>query len=412
MSEAASADAAPDTTLRGRWLVAAWMSWLVIVALAAVVYVAITQLTPLDVGELQRIEADDVAFIGVLLALSSGVSAVILWRKRADWMAMLVALALVTLPLHLANGLEPHVLAAHPEWTVPFILRDLLSGFPLLILLFYLFPNGRFVPRWTFVLVLVLWFLSLIDKLLLSEPGGVSVILQLSLLGVLAIGLASQAYRFFRISGPVERQQTKWVLFGLIGVLGGIGLWSIDFVFLHEFTGAEVSNLGVPMAIFTVLLILIFPLSIGTAVLRYRLWDIDVVINRALVYGALTATLAGTYFGSVVLLQMAFRGLIGQGNAVAIVISTLTIAALFMPLRRLIQDIIDRRFFRRRYHAAQTLAAFSARMRDEVDVERLTSELVTVVEDTMQPAKASLWLRGTEPSRSGSRLQGQNTNDR
>ena len=388
---------AADTTLRGPWLAAAWLAWVAIVALAAVVYVAIAQLAPLDLGELQRIEADDVAFIGVLLALSSGVSAVILWRRRADWMAMLVALALVTVPLHLANGLEPYVLAAHPEWTVPFTLRDLISGFPILVLLFYLFPNGRFVPRWTFVIVLAVLFLSLIDKLL-SDPGQVSVTLQFSTLVALAIGLASQAYRFFRISGPVERQQTKWVLFGLVGVLGGIGLWIIDFVFLHEFTGGDVSNLGVAMATFVVLLLLIFPLSIGTAVLRYRLWDIDVVINRALVYGVLTATLAGTYFGSVVLLQSAFRAVTGQGNAVAIVISTLAIAALFMPLRKRIQDIIDRRFFRRRYDAALTLAAFSARMRDEVDVDKLTAELVGVVEQTMHPAHASLWLRSSQPA--------------
>ena len=223
MSQAARANDGTDTTLQGWWLVAAWVAWVAIVATAAVVYVAITQLTPLDVGELRRIDADDVAFIGVLLALSSGVAAVILWRRRADWMAMLVALALVTLPLHLTNGLEPYVLAAHPEWTVPFALRDLLSGFPLLVLLFYLFPNGRFVPRWTFVIVIVLLFLSLINILLLSDPGQVSVTLQFSTLVALAIGLASQAYRFFRVSGPVERQQTKWVLLGSSGSSVGSG---------------------------------------------------------------------------------------------------------------------------------------------------------------------------------------------
>ena len=384
---------ATDTTLRGLWVAAAWLAWVAIVALAAVVYVAIAQLAPLDVGELQRIEADDVAFFVALLALSSSVAAVILWRKRADWVAMLVALVLVIIPFQLTNGLEPYVLAAHPEWTVPFTVRELLSGFPLLVLLFYLFPNGRFVPRWTFVVVLVVLFLLLMNILLLGDPGQASVTLQFSTLVALAIGLASQAYRFFRVSGPVERQQTKWVLFGLIGVLGGIGLWSIDFVFLHEFTGADVSNVGVAMVALTILFFLIFPLSIGTAVLRYRLWDIDVLINRALVYAALTATLTGTYFGSVVLLQMAFRGVTGQGNAVAVVISTLAIAALFVPLRLRIQSFIDRRFYRRRYDAALTLAAFADRMRDEVDVDRLTAELVEVVHHTMQPAHASLWLR-------------------
>ena len=241
-----------------------------------------------------------------------------------------------------------------------------------------------------------------------------------STLAALAIGLASQAYRYLRISSPVERQQTKWVLFGLIGILGGIGLWSIDFALLHEFTGADVSNVGIAMAILVVLFLMIFPLSLGTAVLRYRLWDVDVVINRALVYGVLTATLAGTYFGSVVLLQMAFRGVTGQGNEVAIVISTLAIAALFVPLRGSIQNIIDRRFYRRRYNAALTLAAFADRMRDEVDVDRVTRELVGVVEETMQPAHASLWLRAPsertssdagDECRSRSRLRVSGTND-
>ena len=234
---------------------------------------------------------------------------------------------------------------------------------------------------------------SLRRVVLLGDPGQLSATLLFSTLVALAIGLASQASRYFRISSPVERQQTKWVLFGLFGVLGGVGLWSVDFAFLHEFTGADVSNVGIPMAILVVLFFMIFPLSLGTAVLKYRLWDIGVVVNRALVYAALTATLAGSYFGSVVLLQMAFRGVTGQGNAVAIVISTLTIAALFMPLRGRIQDIIDRRFFRRRYDAARTLAAFSATVRDEVDLEKLTGELVAVVENTMQPSHVSLWLR-------------------
>ena len=160
MNQAGHVDDGTDTTLRGLWLAFAWVVWIAIVALAAVVYVAIAQLAPLDVGELQRIEADDVAFFGGLLAISSGVAAVILWRKRTDWMAMLVALVLVIIPFQLTNGLEPYVLEAHPAWTVPFALRDLFGGFTLLVLLFYLFPNGRFVPRWTFVIVLVWLFLS------------------------------------------------------------------------------------------------------------------------------------------------------------------------------------------------------------------------------------------------------------
>ena len=144
------------------------------------------------------------------------------------------------------------------------------------------------------------------------------------------------------------------------------------------------------------LLTLFPPLSFGFAMLRYRLWDIDVLINRTLVYGALTASLALIYLGLVIGLQYLLRGLINQTNNVAIVISTLAIAALFQPLRHRIQEVIDRRFYRRKYDAARTLAAFSAVLRNEVDLDQLGEQLVTVVEDTMQPAHVSLWLRKSE----------------
>jgi hypothetical protein len=138
---------------------------------------------------------------------------------------------------------------------------------------------------------------------------------------------------------------------------------------------------------------LLIPLSIGVAVLRSRLFDIDVVINRTLVYGPLTAMLVLFYVVGVVSLQYAFRVLTGQESQIAIVASTLAIAALFNPLRKRVQAFVDRHFYRRKYDAAKTLEAFSAKLRDETDLDALNNELVSVVRETMQPAHVSLWLR-------------------
>ncbi len=146
-------------------------------------------------------------------------------------------------------------------------------------------------------------------------------------------------------------------------------------------------------------LLLLVPLSIGFAILRSRLWDIDLIINRTLVYGTLTAILALVYVGLVIPLQFLLRGLISQTSDIAIVASTLAIAALFQPLRKRIQAGIDRRFFRRKYDAARTLAAFNVTLHNEVDLSQLSEQLVAVVQETMQPTHISLWLRQPEPSR-------------
>jgi hypothetical protein len=202
--------------------------------------------------------------------------------------------------------------------------------------------------------------------------------------GVCMVASAISVIVRARRAGRVERQQIKWLAYGGVVAVGTslvaalISIWSVTLSILLT----NLALLGLP--IFT-----------GVAIVRHRLYDIDLLINRTLVYGVLTGTLALVYFGGVATAQAIFRTLTGQEQQpqLAIVVSTLVIAALFNPLRRRIQGFIDRRFYRRKYDAAKTLEAFSAKLRDEPDLDALSDDLVGVVRETMQPAHVSLWLR-------------------
>jgi len=204
-----------------------------------------------------------------------------------------------------------------------------------------------------------------------------------------------QVYRYRRVSNPVQRQQTKWVVFGM--TVAVLGFAATLFVGTLPVVAGTLSGPLSNMIANTVLsfFLLLIPISVGLAILRSRLWEIDIIINRSLVYGTLTVALALIYAGCVLALQ-ALLGSFTEGNQFAIVGSTLVIAVLFQPLRRRIQAIIDRRFYRRKYDAARTLEAFSATLRNEVDLNQLREHLLGVVEETMQPAHVSLWLRAVD----------------
>jgi hypothetical protein len=211
---------------------------------------------------------------------------------------------------------------------------------------------------------------------------------------MLLAGLGAVASLFvrFRRSRGDERQQIKWFA-------SAASLTLVCTSVFEQVLNAESGLLRVILATLTVLIIPSIPVATGIAILRYRLYDIDVVINRTLVYGSLTAALALVYLGSVVSLQYAFRALTGEGSQLVIVASTLAIAALFNPLRRRIQAFVDRRFYRQKYDAARVLAAFSSKLRDATDLDQLNGDLVEVVRDTVQPGHVSLWLRELEAGR-------------
>jgi hypothetical protein len=208
----------------------------------------------------------------------------------------------------------------------------------------------------------------------------------LLLIACFVVGIAALVVRYRR-SGAHDRVQLRWI------ALGGAVFLAVYLVTLPMNSwGGEHSALGATITAVSQLAFAALPVSIGYAILKHRLYDIDTVVNRALVYGALTATLAAAYLGSVLLLQLLLSGVTG-GSGLAVAASTLATAALFGPARARIQEAVDRRFYRRKYDARRTVESFAARLRDEVDLAALSSDLSGVVRDTLQPAHVSLWLR-------------------
>jgi hypothetical protein len=206
-----------------------------------------------------------------------------------------------------------------------------------------------------------------------------------------SVSLVSLVLRFRRSRGE-ERQQIKWVAYAAALIA--------TYLFVDSIFGEALDPVS---PILNAVFFGSLWVAIGVAILKYRLYDIDRVINHTLVYGLLTTALVAVYFGGVAAAQAIFRTLTGQEDQpqLAIVVSTLAIAALFNPLRRRIQSFIDRRFYRRKYDAAKTLEAFSAKLRDETDLDALSDDLVGVVRETMQPAHVSLWLRPDPGSEEG-----------
>lgn len=418
----ANSIAAHEIHLQGYRRILARSAWIVIVVPALILFVANIpayfaslhrlappaastyqgQITLADVHKLQALGLSLDVYAVCMLVVSlvfqfsyAIVGTLIFCRKSDTRMALLASFSLIMLPFGYAD-LTLQALPPGWRWLIP-VLISLANAS--IMLSAYVFPDGRFVPRWIRWLALVMivyaaslfWITNGILSLLLLAGFGLSTV-------------AVQIYRYRYTMTAQEQQQAKWVVFGIaIAVTGNLGTRLITgFVLFPLFPDSFL-----PLAfqvIFVSLAMLVIPPTLAIAILRSRLWDIDVIINRALVYATLSGTIAIIYFGSIVGLQFLMHGFM-EGNQLALVISTLVIAALFQPLRRSIQNGIDRRFYRHKYDAVRILNAFSTSMRDEVDLHTLTERLVGVVEEAMQPAHVSLWLRSPEtPNKRRTRL--------
>src|SRR5215217_2167966 len=366
---------------------------------------------------------DDVegAVLNVGFAAFAVVGALLVAKRPSNLIGWIMAAVALMVAIFNAGGAyatyvmttrgQPDALAVVGAWTANsyWFLMLALSLFYLPLL----FPDGHLPSRrWLPVAVVagiaMLGFVlprALADTLPVNEaPGyridnpigieGLGPIENLPIFGVLLngllviafVGVAASVVVRFRRSRGVERLQLKWFVYVTVVLVGGSILASVIGVttglrWLEQFS-----------FVLSMLALVCLPIAVGIAILRYRLYDIDLLINRTLVYAPLTAMLVLVYLGGVVSLQYAFRVLTGQGSQIAVVASTLAIAALFNPLRRRVQAFVDRRFYRRKYDAAKTLAAFSARLRNETDLDALCDDLTSLVRETMQPEHVSLWL--------------------
>ena len=319
------------------------------------------------------------------------VGLIIFWKKSDDWMALLLSLMLIGFVLEGATevgALTPLAFFLYQIITVIFLLLP------------FIFPNGQFVPRWVKWLALPAIALSVVAfslpnvGIVASDQVYILILMGSFGLWFLVAGY-SAVYRYRRVSNAVERQQTKWVVAGILGTFllfvpyTIIGIW---------FPPSQPSRERLAVYFFFFVPVyyvsyLFMPVAVMISILRYRLWDIDLLIRRTVSYALIVALLLVVYFGSVVLLQRVFAGIIGESTEIITVLSTLAIAALFVPLRNKIQDAIDKRFNRKKYNAQQVMEKFAQTVRDETDIDKLTAELVNVVNETMQPKSVTLWLK-------------------
>ena len=355
-------------------------------------------------------------FLPIALAIEIGVmllyfltSALIFTRRSEDWLALLTAASFVAFALHIIPALNTWMGNDPIHIWIGSLAKGI--GLGLAFLFLYLFPGGYYSPAWIrlffpiWIVWVVVWLLKPDSVLSFRDPYTISVEGFILLMFWWGIGIFSQIYRFVYVSGPLERQQTKTLTFGativLIAYCAYVPLRESMTRLPHPELAQTVFQLVAPY----VFLILIgaIPITITFSILRYRLWDIDLLIRRTLIYTILSVNLLVIYLLLVVSLQVLFSGWMEGLPNYALAGTTLAVVVLVNPLRRRIQDSIDRRFYRNKYNADKALESFAALARNEADIHRLTSSLVAVVQEVLQPEQISLWLPVSEESKVASR---------
>jgi hypothetical protein len=331
----------------------------------------------------------------LILVIWIGIGVVIFALRSSDWMAMLVSMMLIVFSsATFIAGPMTAAAASYPVLSLPTAALAIF-GEILIVAFFLFFPNGQLVPRWLWWLIPFRAIAASLDYLPeFAELPASELLSSLFLFPAVVLMLVVQAYRYHALSTPRERNQTRWVLFGVTSGLGAFVIIAI----LAMLTGFWQSSWAIMAWTGMNAIATLIPITFAIAILRSNLWDIDVVIRRTTVYATLTAILALVYFGSVIVLQRLLAPFTGESTP-AVVLSTLLIAALFLPLRQRVQDMIDRRFFRNKYDAEKVMERFAATVRDETDLDALTAELIRVIQETMQPEHASIWLRPIAGSR-------------
>ena len=397
--------------LRMPWLLVARTIWLLLAALITIILVTLVSrqrgllLLGDNLSESYSLLFNLVSYPTFSLLIQWGRYAVlavynltallIFWRKSDEWMGLITSLLLLLLPFwfDLGGSIPQNCceFASPLGWVWPLAMIGLL----LTILFLNIFPSGRFLAGWwrrLFWFGLGLMGFTLVVNVVFGEragalPGRMAIGGMISLLG---LGVTSQVYRYARLSGPVEQQQTRWV----VATMALITLWL--FAIYSQTPFRSWSPWAGPWALLqtfgTLFVVALLPLSIARAILRHHLWDVDIIVRKTLVYTLLTGFLLLVYLISIVVLQGIFSRLTGQDSTLATILSTLLIAVLFLPVRRRVQTLIDRRFYRRKYDAAKVLEGFAATARDETDLDRLTAELARVIQETMEPESVSVWL--------------------